>query len=657
MCGIAGILLFRHGAAPLVNIQRMMRSMRRRGPDDEGYIFFTDEGEIVSFGGEDTPESVYKAPYRFCPQKPFRGDTPSRAVLALGHRRLSILGISSAGHQPMCSDDSRFWIVYNGEVYNYREIRAELESFGEEFVGNSDTEVILKAYKRWGQDCVTRFNGMWAFAIWDTYERKLFCSRDRIGIKPFYYYLTDSFFLFASDVAALIASGLYVPKPDWESLYYAMSFCVAPRPLTCFKDVRALEQAHWITVDLAGRINKQRFWSIPTGPPDDGVSEAQWIERIEDKIRDAVKRRLVADVPVGTFMSGGLDSTTMSAIAAQEHPGIKAFTLAFEEDAPEVEELSQAKATAGMWPMEHVWDRVSLHRVLSLIREITLCYEEPFLTLGPLYILSEFIRKHDVKVVLNGLGPDELFFGYGHEKIVSIWQRLYSIGRLFRLFSGIQSRYAKYMYVAGSKDIFECYVNIQSYFYEKEKKSIFNLKEAKDWDTNKAFIEIYNLDQIEFYDNYQALCYMEIIDYIGNHQVYRNDKFTMFFSLESRFPYLDHELVELSFKIPSKVKMGSGEKKYLFRKIASKYIHPSCLQMPKKGFGMPMEQWMRGELCAFVKDKLDKLQDREVFKASMLKKIYEDFYSGKSMYQKLWYLVSIELWLEHVFENNCIIEQ
>lgn len=613
MCGIAGILSFHNQKVRFENIELMTQHMRHRGPDDEGLVFFSQDGTATLYGGKDTPGSIYRRKLPYLPARPFNGNYPDNTILALGHRRLSIIDLSDAGHQPMCTEDGRYWITYNGEIYNYRELRPELEKEGDVFVSNSDTEIILKAYRRWGHNCLKRFNGMWAFAIWDNIERQLFCSRDRIGIKPFYYYRTNDYFLFASDIKTLIASTLYQAEINYEGLWHNLSFSIAPRPMTCFKDVFALEQSHWMTLDARNGITrKERFWDIPIGTQDQTMTEPEAIELLEYELSKAIKYQLVADVDVGTSMSGGVDSTTVASIASSLHPGIKAFTLGF--DAPEFDELEQAVATAKMHPLQHVIQIVQPRDILEDIPNMIRCAEEPTFLLSSTYVISKLVSENDVKVVMNGLGGDELFAGYSHYAFVNKWMLLNRLRYLIALLpSGIHPRIDKGKRLSSS-NIGQFYASCHSTVSEYDKACLFG--EAHRYHSLDVLDDLYNANKRNFPDNVEALSYFDILHYIGNHQVYRTDQFAMFFSVEGRFPFLDHNLIEAAFRIPTKHKLRNRLQKYVLRKVAEKYIHPSCLTMKKKGFGLPSGRWFEKDLKSIADDSLQYLGNAGIFKSS-----------------------------------------
>ena len=652
MCGIAGILSFNHHRTATDAIQLMTRAMRHRGPDDEGYLAIHDSGNgLTVYGGDDTPETVFQSNTAYSPTRESSRKIPEETYLMLGHRRLSIIDLSPAGHQPMCTEDERYWIVYNGEIYNFRAIRDELVSLGVAFNSNSDTEVVLKAFRQWGADSLNRFNGMWAFAIWDRRKKKLFCSRDRIGIKPFYYHVCDKYLIFASDIKTLIASKLYSAAPDWEGVYHAMSYQCAPRPMTCFNGVKALSQGHWMAVDLTGHIETKSYWRMPYGNIDHERTETQWIEALDNALNRSVERRLVSDVPVGTYMSGGIDSTTLSVIAAQKHNGIKAFTLSFGERYRDADELPQAKATAAMWPMRHIWKEVNPEIVLSEIDNIVNCYEEPSLSLGPIYVISQLAIENQVPVVLSGIGPDELFGGYGLHSYLSLWRWLKPFRRILSISSGLNDTIQKVSRLADCADIFEYYVNTISIFSEKEKKELFILPEAKSWNSFEILKKQYQLEGKKFSSNLEALSYLDMINYIGNHHLYRGDQFSMHFSIECRYPYLDHEYIELACRVPDRYRVKNGKGKYIQRRISERYIHPSCLNMKKKGFSFPLNYWMKHQIKELVLEKIERLKKRDIFNSSNIDRIMKNFYGKGMNANKLWFLVSTELWLEKLIDS------
>jgi asparagine synthase (glutamine-hydrolysing) len=648
MCGIAGILsldgILRKNTRAL---HRMADCMHNRGPDDEGY-FISSHGQeqFQFFGGEDTPSNDESI--SFYPKDRIVTAYDVAGSIFFAHRRLAIIDLSLHGHQPMCTADGRYWIIYNGEIYNYREIREDLKKAGVQFNGYSDTEVLLYAYCEWGTEALQRLNGMFAFAIWDDRDKVLFCARDRIGIKPFYYTIQDNQFVFASDIKTLIAGSLYKPEVDLEGLYHAMSFGVAPRPMTAFKGVRALEQGHWMRIGAGGGIEKGQYWRIPVGTQDERMSEDEAVELLECKLRQAIERRLIADVPVGTFMSGGIDSTTVSAIASGLHPGIKAFTLSF-DNVKKLDELDQAKATAAMHPMEHITKSVKPESVLGFIEDIIDCYEEPFYDLSPNYVLCKFVAENNITVILNGLGGDELFAGYVYYGWLGRWRLLRKIKPLLRVSKMIPyTRHIseRLLAVASTQkpDMFP--TTVRSFITDMEKHRLFLDQHVLEYNTVERIRQLYVGSGLEFTDDLEAVSYADMMNNIGNHHVYRVDKFTMRFSIEGRLPFLDHEVVEAAYHIPSRYKICSKKLKYVLRKMAEKYIHPSCFSMKKKGFDLPTDQWMRGPLRDIVYQNLERLLKRDIFNPREVWQIYSEWRSRRRMFRSVWQLVSTEMWLK-----------
>ncbi len=654
MCGIAGIIsLDRQPFRMARPLHNMAKAMQRRGPDDEGYVLARfDNTPLSNFRGSDTIETDNNSDIRL-PRRHIESAYEDESHLILAHRRLAILDLGVSGHQPMATEDERYWIVYNGEVYNYREIKRYLEKRGVGFRGTSDTEVVLKAFRRWGPDALTRFNGMFAFAIWDNTDKRLFCARDRIGIKPFYYTITSGMFLFASDIKALIASELYVPEADDEGLYHVLSFGVAPRPLTAFKNVKALPQGSWMYVEPGRSVSPERYWNIPLGEQSRQMDENSAAEMLDDILNRAVKKRLIADVPVGTFMSGGIDSTTVSAIAALHHPGITAFTLAYESTAEKYNELDQAKATVSMYPIRHIVMTVKPEVILEDIGQMILCYEEPFFTLSPNFVISHLVAQNNVTVALNGLGGDELFAGYPWYKWIPRWLFLRRIRPVLRLMRHFGRRWNKAYRIAQLPTADRLHSLLLSVHDEQAKASLFGNRWSNEYNSIERLHQLYLNNDISFTDNIEAFGFMDIVNYIGNHQVYRLDQFAMHFSIEGRFPLLDHELVEMAFRMPADLKIRNSCQKYILRKVAAKYIHPSCLKMEKKGFGLPVEIWIKGRLHSLVDEKLNNLRGRGFFDQMALDYRLKLFKQGRLNFQEVWQLVAVEMWFETFIDRKC----
>lgn len=648
MCGIAGIIALSPGLeVPLRPALRMGRSMRARGPDDEGWVVVDRAGSVRQFVGVDSPLAVRRSGGGA--MEDAEGSN-ARGVVVLAHRRLSIVDLSAAGHQPMRDVEGRHWIVFNGEIYNFRELRSELEALGERFISGTDTEVILAAYRRWNEACLQRLNGDFAFAIWDADDGSLFCARDRLGIKPFHFVRTPNLFMFASDVKALLASGLHAPEPDPEGLYLSMMFGMAPRPLTAFRGIRALEQSCWMRIHLDGRMGHGRYWRIPVGSQEVRMPLDQAVALVEDRLVRAVRRRLEADVPVGTFMSGGIDSTTVTAIAADLRPGIKAFTLGYRDCSQEFEEVAEAAETARLWPIDHVVERVDPAEVLGELESWVDGYEEPFYDLAANHVISRVVKRHGVKVVLNGLGGDELFGGYDAYRLPHWVGR--RVPRPLVFFADVAASLAGSarirLALAASPD--RAHSLAFAKWSEPDLRAILHPR----WHLPVSaadFLHALYAKDLHFEDNIEAFSYMDLMNYVGNHHVHRVDQFTMACSIEGRFPMLDHELIEAAFRIPSRWKVGAGEQKLVLRRVAAHRIAAPSLAMRKKGFSLPLAAWIKGPLAPLVQRTLDRLQQRDLVRPGVVGACFDAHQRGQLPAQRLWHLVSLELWLERFMDR------
>lgn len=655
MCGIAGIVNLDPGRESgdrlLGRVCAMARAMRRRGPDGEGYALFG-AGPAVALAGERTPPGAVDSGLPMAA----RGRAPrdwglaeGTPLCALAHRRLSVLDLSAAGHQPMCTEDRRFWIAYNGEVYNHLDLRAELEAAGERFFSDTDTETVLRAFVRWGPECVQRFVGMWAFAVWDDAGKNLFLCRDRLGIKPLFVWEDGARLAFASDVKTLLASGLIEPRPDWEGVYHGISLRCAPRPTTCFAGVRSLPQAGWMRVAPGGPRSSGVYWTLPEPGFRDGLSLETAAAEVREIFEDAVARRMVADVPVGVFMSGGVDSTGVASLAAARGEDVRAFTLDY-EGAPELDETAQARQAAERWNMRHTVSRVRAESALDHISEMVRCFEEPFHILSPDYMVCAEAARGGVTVVLNGLGGDELFCGYGRERMAALWRAL----RLGAPLAGLLPRRGRagalreLMSLRGLADL---YVFSFSIATEAAKRRLMPQAASRGWDSYETFRALYGLEAEPWADDVDGLCRMDILNYIGNHHTYRTDQFTMHFSLEGRLPLLDHRLVELACAIPGPLRASGGVGKRVLREALRGTIPDACLGMPKKGFTMPMARWLRGPLQGMAEDCLRALCARGPVDGREAMGLWADFQGGGGDARLVWHLVHLELWLREFFDG------
>lgn len=635
MCGIAGIINF-DGKRPLAKaIKGMSDSMINRGPDDSGFLFYDSFG--VEICGQDKQQQLSDISY--LPSKNIEQFMDVGARLAFAHRRLSIIDLSRSGHQPMCDKDQKHWIVFNGEIYNFKELKEELISLGHAFYSETDTEVALNAYIAWGSDALKRFNGMFSFAILDTIKNKVFVARDRIGIKPFYFYDAGNQFVFGSTIRSIIASGLYSPEIDCKGLWQNFSYNISQRPRTAFKGVSALEPGFFMELHLnSGKRTKQRYWDISVGVQDFSMSKGKAIELLDEALHQAVKYRLNSDVEVGTFMSGGIDSTTIAAIASQYQPNIKAFTLANKNDKHGYNEVDEARATAELHQLKHKVSYVDASVIIDNIEAIVEGYEEPYLGLSANYVVSDMVAKTNVKVVLSGLGGDELFAGYDLYGKVNRWRLLKNIGWASDLIpSGVSMKMDKVKAISRLKTVEQYYAYYHTNFSDDQNKRLFGLE----YNGLEAIGDSYKRDEINFTDDVEAISYYNLKSYIGNHQVRSLDQFTMNFSLEGRIPMLDHHLIELAMRIPTKYKLYQGEQKHVLREVAKKYVSSSSINMPKRGFSLPVEYWIDNQLKDLVHESILSLKAANIFENREVDLVMQ----RKAPYQ-VWQLVMTALWYQ-----------
>lgn len=627
MCGIAGIINFKQSLEVSKHLMLMTNSMKKRGPDDEGYLLFNSNPN--SFSGDDS---------RLKNNPNIRGTYNQKYKLGFGFRQLKIIDLSDNSHQPMTDSEENYWIIFNGEIYNFKEIRNELTGLGHHFFSESDTEVALKSYMQWGSDCLQKFNGMFAIAIFDKNKNKVFIARDRIGIKPLYYYKSPEHFIFASTQKSIIDSTFYTPEINWEGLSQNFRFSIAQRPNTCFQNINAIEPGHFLIIDLnTNKIQKTQYWEIPTITQDFTLTEKKSIQLVEESLYNAVKFRLIADVEVGTFMSGGIDSTTISVLASKLNQNIKALTLGF-NDYEQYNEVSQASDTANLNNLNHIIKYAHPNEIIKKIKDIIIAYEEPYHHLSANYILAKMASENKLKVVLSGLGGDELFGGYDVFNKLRLWDTLKKNKSIINLLPNIHPKISKAIQLANYKTIDQYYSHYYTTFSDYEIEKLFKTPSFK---TENTISNIYNPNNLNFTDDFEAISFYNLKSYIGNHQMRAVDQSTMNFSIEGRLPLLDHNLIETVFKIPSKYKIKNGVQKYILKEIARKHIAPSCISMKKKGLALPLEHWIKYELKEFTQDAIHDLKSRSIFNSNTIDTILKS-----NDERKIWQLVSTELWIK-----------
>ncbi|HEB93766.1 MAG TPA: N-acetylglutaminylglutamine amidotransferase [Gammaproteobacteria bacterium] len=586
MCGICGELRFDGQPSEAATIATMNGKLARRGPDDEG----------MHFSGP----------------------------LGLGHRRLSVIDLSARSHQPMVDEELGLSLVFNGAIYNYKALRAELQAVGYHFFSDGDSEVILKAYHHWGERCVEELHGMFAFAIWDQARRCLFAARDRLGIKPFYYSQVESGFRFASDTQALLAAGGVDKTIDPVGLHHQLTLhAVIPAPHTILKGVRKLAPGHTLTITPDGQIQPRQYWCLNATRPAEPKSEQAWVQLIHDALRRAVERRLtVADVPVGVLLSGGLDSSLLVGLLAEAGvEDLRTFSIGFEDVADEAgSEFVYSDAVVERFGTCHTKYHIPNSEVLPNLPNAIDNMAEPMVGQDAVafYLLAERVSQ-DVKVVQSGQGADEVFGGY-------FWYPQMNADQGSNL-----ERFARHYFDRPHSEFLETVTEP----YRGSDSTSRLVRERLAEAGADTFI-----DRVLRFD---------VTTLIVDDPVKRVDNMTMAWGLEARVPFLDHELVELAMRMPPELKLMSGGK-HVLKRIARGLIPDSVIDRPKGYFPMPALKYVRGDFLEFMRDILDSeaCRRRGVFERHYVEKLLAapDQYFTKLQGSKLWHLALLELWLQ-----------
>ncbi len=626
MCGITGKISFTEKNITEAEIEAMNAEILHRGPDDGG-VYISPDNKI-----------------------------------GLGHRRLSIIDLSPLGHQPMSYID-RYWIAFNGEIYNFQEKRDMLEREGYVFKSKSDTEVIMALYDKFGKKCLDHMRGMFAFAIYDEKENTLFCARDRVGKKPFKYYADDSVFMFASELKAILSQKEYHKEPDYLAIHHYLTLQYCPAPLTGFKDIKKLEPAHYLFIDLkTKKVEKERYWKLDYSKKLN-LSEKEWEKKILEKLDESVKLRMISDVPLGAFLSGGIDSSAVVALMAKHSSQpVKTFSIGFKEE--KFNELSYAKEIAKKFGTEHEEFIVESHAI-EILPLLVKHFEEPYADKSalPTYYVSKMTRDF-VTVALNGDGGDENFAGYARHSIHKFSLFLDKFSFIFKFISPITRSLSKkstlfyrvHVFAETMADRYDHrYVNYICYFTDEMKNKIY----APEFRQKFSKIDSFDVVASKFkeagtQDKLEQALFADFETYLPDDLMAKSDIDTMAVSLEGRSPFLDHEFLELTAQIPSGLKLkGFNNKKYILKKALEGLVPKDILYRKKMGFGVPIESWLRGELKDYAYNILlsEKAAKRGIFKKDAVKKLLDSHSNGRVNYaREIWALINLEQWFVTFFD-------
>jgi len=634
MCGIAGYRVVEADSEPWVQgLPRAVDTLRHRGPDDEGLWFGADNR------------------------------------VGLGHRRLSILDLSPLGHQPMVSRCGAWVMVFNGEIYNFKEIRAQLEPLGHSFSGTGDSEVILAAFTQWGPEAVTRFVGMFAIALWHKPTQQLHLIRDRLGVKPLFYRWDGRVLCFGSELRALRAFSDWPVEIDPDALNDYLRYNYINDPRAIYRQVFKLPPAHRLVLDRSGQVEVHRYWNaLDHVGRRQGRGEAELADELEALMIDAFKYRMVSDVPVGVFLSGGVDSSVVAAIL-QKHGGqqIKTFTIGFDD--PKYDESGYAGEVARHLGTDHHARILNVADAKHLLPRWGDLYDEPFGDESgiPTLMVSQ-VAAEQVKVVLSADGGDELFSGYdGYGAMLSQWGRIKDIPQpvrsltaaavnglgaarldaflaarhataLGRLAGPACSKLARFGARVGSHGIGELFDTALAHFGRDELAQL----------TGRPAVTR------SFADEYpgvagEQLCLWDLHNYMPGDILTKVDRATMAASIEGREPLIDHRLVEFAVSLPFDMRRGALGTKHLLKKVLYRYVPRSMIERPKRGFAVPVKQWLAGDLRSFVDDHLapDHIARQGLFDAAMVGQYVKRLHAGDaSVRQRVWLLVAFQMWYQ-----------
>jgi asparagine synthase (glutamine-hydrolysing) len=628
MCAIVGI--FNHSSNEDIQepiLARMRDSMTHRGPDDCGMYI-----------------------------------NPAQSA-GLAHRRLSVIDLSADARQPMSDCSGRFWVTFNGEIYNYRELRSDLEQAGIRFRTQSDTEVLLYLYEKHGKDMVRYLRGMFAFGIWDEKRKTLFLARDRLGVKPLYFADRGGSFVFASEIKGILASGKIVPNVNLEALNHYLSFLTTPAPTTLFAGISKLPAAHRMTVDKCGRIEVEQWWS-PLSKKQRVLPEETYVRDIRDLLAESIRYRMVSDVPIGAFLSGGIDSSTIVALMPEMmNRPVQTFSVGFEGQ-QKYNEFEFAHRVAKRFQTDHFDVEIGLNDLVNFLPQLVYHQDEPLAdpVCVPVYYLAKLAKAQGVTVCQVGEGSDELFCGYRH------WGHVLSIENMRRFYSILPKhlrRGASFLInqIENDGSMRRELIRRASYgepifwsgeeaFYEPHKRRILNTDVRRKIGSlsSAEVVSAYYREFLEGSGTPDQMTWMSFINLklrLPELLLMRVDKMTMATAVESRVPFLDHNLVEYVMSIPQNRKLPQLQLKYLLKKAVRGVIPDEIIDRRKQGFDVPVVEWT-GLGPIIRKRVLDFARRIPLFDSSQLSRLFDEP-SGHLP----WYLFNFVVWHEHWIEDLC----
>lgn len=642
MCGIAGLI----GVDPEQRVARMLQTIEHRGRDDEGIW---------------TSASIDESDRRAC----------------LGHRRLAIIDTSSAGHQPMLSADGRYAITFGGEIYNYRELREQLKSKGHGFSTETDTEVLLNAFAEWRTDCLPRLNGMFHFAIWDNHDRTVTLARDHVGIKPLYYCQqpNDRNIVFASEVKAILASGLVKPSLDTQALHQFLTFLWVPDPNTLFHGIKTLAPGHVLTW-REDQLTIREWWDVSFDEIETGRSEAWWREQVLETLDKVVKLEMVADVPLGSFLSGGIDSSAIVAMMKRHSNGRKVSTYTVGIEAEDLRyDIIPDDVKWARRVNEHLqtdYHEITLQpSVAELLPKLVHHLDEPVIDMAiPSFLVSQAARQ-TLRVMLSGMGGDEIFAGYPRQLAMKIAGAFDPVPAMLRrplmktiehtLPGGLPGkltaplRNAKKFARSASLNFEERYLGYGTYFTDEAKAKLY----SEDMRAATQDLDAYAPHRRYFARAEKAaplnrLLYVDLKTFLPCLNLITTDKTSMAANLEVRVPFLNRHLIELAARMPPELKLQGFKRKYILKKAMEKLLPREVVWRKKAGFGAPIRSWLRGPLRPLVAELLstEVIQKRGLFKPEEVNRLIDLNLSGRDdLNLQVFQLLTLEIWQRQFIDS------
>lgn len=634
MCGLAGFVDFSCKSDKNILV-KMTDALSHRGPDDSGYYF----------------------------------QDKKNYHIGLGHRRLSIIDLSNSGHQPMTFQ--QLTLVFNGEVYNYLDIRKELEFFGYQFESKSDTEVVLKSFHKWGVEAVNKFRGMFAFALWNSQSEKLLLFRDRIGVKPLYWYFHEGVFMFASELKSFSQSNLFKKNLNITALSSFLNFGVVNAPNCIFDNTYKVKSGHYIELDRNGKVNEFCYWDVKKYFLEGEETREIWVQKdenqialeLEELLTDSFNLRMIADVPIGIFLSGGIDSSLVTALLQKDRTNpLRTFTIGFHEK--DFDESSAARSIANYLGTHHTELICSPKSAFDVIPMLPTLYDEPFggPSAIPTYLVSQ-LASEQVKVSLSADAGDEQFFGYTRYLTTQAYTNKierfpYSaVGSLFNIASNLPYFNTLHHSKLLPSNIALKYKRLKTYvrkcsYIEKYENLLhtFDASEIKKLGLDiKQSDHVYYDHDLQSLDRRSQMMYYDIKHYLPDNIMTKVDRASMGVSLEAREPLIDHKIIEYTSRLPHELKYKNNVSKYILKKILFKHIPEKMMDRPKKGFGVPIETWFKKDLKELYVAQLNrqKVDQQGIFNGKVVEDLLNTYLKSnvsRSHANKLWYLFTFSLW-------------